>query len=60
MLAASQMSETAQAIFFLIALVSFLVAAVMSYMTKAMWASAIAGGLALWMFVLMYNAFAAS
>ncbi len=60
MLATSVMSYGTQAVFFLIALVLFLVAGVAAYMAKAVWASAVAVGLALWMFVLMYNSFALS
>ncbi len=60
MLAASVMSAGTQAVFFLIALLAFLVAAVVAYLGKAVYAIGIAIGLALWMFVLMYNAFALS
>jgi len=60
MVAASQMSHSAQGICYLIALVAFIVAAVIAYLNKAVWATFVAVGLVMFALVLMWNQFAAS
>lgn len=60
LLAAQQMSHSAQGICFLVALVAFIVGAVIAWLNKAVWATFIAIGLAFYVLVFMWNAFAAS
>jgi hypothetical protein len=60
MLATSLMSQGTQCVFLLVALLLFVISAVVAYVGRALWAATIAAGLALWMFVLTYNAFALS
>jgi hypothetical protein len=55
LLAASQMSHSAQGICYLIALVVFIVAAVIAWLNKAVWATFIAVGLSLFALVLTWN-----
>lgn len=57
-LALSTMDPTVQGIFFLVAVVLFVVAAVLA--RPAFWACLVAAGLAFATFVFMWNAFAAS
>ena len=56
MLAVSAMDPTVQGIFFLVAVVLFVVAAVLA--RPAVWACLVAAGLAFACFVFMWNAFA--
>lgn len=58
MLALSAMDPTLQGIFFLIAVVVFVIAAVLA--RPAIWACLVAAGLAFFSFVFMWNAFAAA
>lgn len=58
LLALSQMDPTMQGILFLVAVVLFVIAAVLA--RPAVWACLVAGGLAFACFVFMWNAFAAS
>lgn len=58
MLAISTMDPTVQGILFLVAVVLFVVAAVLA--RPAIWACLVAAGLAFATFVFMWNAFAAS
>jgi hypothetical protein len=60
MLATHAMSEGSQAIFYLAAFILFVVAAVLAYMGKLVYATCIAAGLALFVFVFFWNALAAS
>lgn len=57
-LAISTMSNTVQGIMFLVAVVLFVVAAVLA--RPAIWACLVAAGLAFFAFVFMWNAFALS
>jgi len=54
------MSHGAQFVFYLIAFIAFVVAAVLAWLTKAVWATLIAAGAALVMFVAMWNQLALS
>ena len=58
MLALAHMSYGAQALFYGIALVAFVISAVLGYMTKAMWALFVALGLVCWTFIAFWNALA--
>ncbi len=58
LLALSQMDPTVQGILFLVAVVLFVIAAVLA--RPAAWACLVAAGLAFATFVFMWNAFAAS
>jgi hypothetical protein len=60
MLAATVMSQGAQAIFFLIAFIVFAVGAVLFALQRAHASALVAGGLAAWVFVAMWNAWALS
>lgn len=60
MLAASVMSAGTQAVLYLLAVVLLLVAAVLAFTAKAMWATLVAFALAVVYFIAMYNAFAVS
>jgi len=60
MIAASIMSHGAQFVFYLLAFIAFVVAAVLAWLTKAVWATLIAAGAALVMFVAMWNQLALS
>jgi hypothetical protein len=57
-LALSSMDPTVQGIFFLVAVVLFVVAAI--FARPAIWACLVAAGLAFFAFVFMWNAFAAA
>lgn len=57
-LALSAMDPTVQGIFFLVAVVLFVIAAVIA--RPAFWACLVAAGLAFFSFVFMWNAFAAA
>lgn len=59
MLALNTMSPEFTAIFFIVALVGFVVAAVFSWPWRS-WNFCVAVGLAAWMFVLAWNAVAAT
>lgn len=58
MLALGHMSYGAQALFFGIALVAFIVAAVFAWVAKAVWAMFVGIGLACFAFVMFWNALA--
>lgn len=60
MIAVHSMSAGAQAVFFFLAFLGFLVAALFAWVVqpRLIWATLVALGLALWMFVLFYNALA--
>lgn len=57
-LAMSTLDPTVQGILFLVAVVLFVIAAILA--RPALWACLVAGGLAFATFVFMWNAFAAS
>src|SRR5215831_4709575 len=59
-IASQLMSHGAQFVFYLIAFIAFVVAAVLAWLTKAVWATLIAAGAALVMFVAMWNQLALS
>lgn len=54
------MSHNAQFIVYLIAFILFVVAAVIAYLAKALWATFVATGLALFALVLFWNQLALS
>lgn len=58
MLAVSAMDPTVQGIFFLVAVIVFIIAAIIA--RPAFWACLVAVGLAFFSFVFMWNAFAAA
>lgn len=58
--AVSVMHAGSQALCFGIALVAFIVAAIVSVRDKGFWAACISVGLAAWVFVLFWNALALS
>jgi hypothetical protein len=60
MLAAHEMSHNAQFIIYGIAFILFVVAAVIAWMAKAVWATFVASGLALFALVMFWNQLALS
>lgn len=60
MIAVEALSAGTQAVLYFIAFVAFVVAAVLAYMTKALWATLVSAGLAAFVFVFFWNALAAS
>jgi hypothetical protein len=60
MLAAHEMSHNAQFVIYLIAFILFVVAAVVAWLAKAVWATFVAAGLACFAFVLFWNQLALS
>lgn len=60
MIAVEALSAGTQAVLYFVAFVAFVVAAVLAYMTKALWATLVSAGLAFFVFVFFWNALAAS